>query len=165
MIKKFLKKLITEHRILNTFFSLCLCASVVITTFLNADVWFGDYKEGLQGITIIPKGPIVLYNSESEPEFIIKTVFSDGTINLIEDPDNNIINVSTNNNIIRKTHQYYHNQYTDLVYFAIYETNNIPDTDGDRIPDFWEIAHNMYTNDTADAGQDWNSNGFTCFLS
>ena len=137
-----------------------LIGLAVTTSLLFADVWFGDYKEGIQGISIIPKGPIVLYYNEPETNYTVKAVFSDGTITDVTGltVTNSTFNIA--NNIKHEIRWFIYNNFTSAVNMATYVSGSIFDSDGDKIPDFWEDNHSMNTNDSADAGQDWNSNGF-----
>jgi len=149
------------------------CAAVLL-----ADVWFGGYKTGLQGITTIPRGPIVLYDGKTSQAFRVIAFFSDvgasdvtadatwelqyNVGGVVWDSSSHTLSgaVGSTETIYRDTLRALFGGCTSLVHAAAYNLTQNPDSDHDGIPDQWETDKGLCTNDSGDALQCWFTNGF-----
>lgn len=146
-----------------------------------ADVWFGGYKEGLQGITTIPKKPFVLYHGEASSAFRVMGVYSDAGVSDVTAAASWLLVTNStgftwaNNRLTaaitgagtqlvhRAQLKAFYLDYTATVFAAAFDNTCLRDADRDRIADAWEVSYAfpmpLSTNDSGDAGQDWNNDG------
>lgn len=151
------------------------CCAAACAAALLADVWFGGYKPGLQGITTIPKGPLVLHNYETSAAYRAVAFFSgsgasdvtavatwtlassNGMIAWV-DGTNRIVRAYVTGELDRAVLSAAYGGYTAVVHMAAFNPAYVTDTDSDNIPDEWEQAYGMSIRDAGDAYQCWSTN-------
>jgi len=148
------------------------CAAVLL-----ADVWFGGYKTGLQGLAIVPHSPIVLYAGQTSTSCRAVAFFSDAGASDVTavaawSVDSSYIQWDTNASVLISavssddafidyaTLSATYGGFAAYVYAASFSPAQKPDNDSDHIADEWEAAHGLSSADSGDALQCWYTNGF-----
>ena len=129
------------------------CAAVLL-----ADVWFGGYKTGLQGLAIVPHSPIVLYAGQTSTSCRAVAFFSDAGASDVTavaawSVDSSYIQWDTNASVLISavssddafidyaTLSATYGGFAAYVYAASFSPAQKPDNDSDHIADEWEAAH------------------------
>ena len=153
--------------------AIAACAAIVL-----ADVWFGGYQSGLQGISVSPSAPVVLYDGQTSPVLHVVAIYSGtgatnvsaswalagGSSQILWDSAvlvlTSIVDNAADPAIYRATLIAGYGGYTSYVNVASFSIAQNPDSDHDGIPDQWETDHGLCAYDSGDALQCWFTNGF-----